>query len=154
MSVPFFSHASPPLPFSSFSSHSSPNWRGVHTLQMFSVHCNVHYGPTPQPYTVSACDTFENRRFERLLKPVIVYLQRICRGTVTVIFQPCAWKVGGTVTVPPLQKVGVHVRLWLFLSLLRQSVNALLLRFLLTSIHFIHYSAFCCRYVSINSVFM
>jgi len=44
------------------------------------VHCDVHYGPTPQPFhTYKAYDTFENRSFERLLKPVIVYLQCMLR---------------------------------------------------------------------------
>jgi len=69
------------LPFSSIPFPSSPNWRGVHTLR--PVHCNVHYGPTiTQPF--HRCDTFENRRFERLLKPVkaaIVYLQCIFRDS-------------------------------------------------------------------------
>jgi len=69
------------LPFSSIPFPSSPNWRGVHRLR--PVHCNVRYGPTiTQPF--HRYDTFENRRFERLLKPVkaaTVYLQCMFRDS-------------------------------------------------------------------------
>ena len=71
---------------------------------MRPVHCKVHYGPTPQPFY--RYDTFENRRFERLLKPVkaaIVYLQCIFRDS-HCYFSSMRLKSGGT--VPPLQKMG------------------------------------------------
>jgi len=68
---PFSSHASPSAPFL----FPFISFLAKLTLRMFSVHCNVHYGPTPHLHHIRACDTFENRSFERLLKPVIVYRQ-------------------------------------------------------------------------------
>jgi len=69
------------LYFASIPFPSSPNWRGVQTLR--PVHCNAHYGPTITQ-SFHRYDAFENRRFERLLKPVkaaIVYLQCIFRDS-------------------------------------------------------------------------
>ena len=70
-----------------------------------AVHCNVYYGPTiTQPF--HRYDTFENRRFERLLKPVkaaIVYLQCIFRDS-HCYFSSMRLKSGGT--VPPTPKSG------------------------------------------------
>ena len=76
-------------------------------------HCNVHYGPTctiTQPF--HRYDTFENRRFERLLKPVkaaIVYLQCMFRDS-HCYFSSMRPKSGGYGT-PHSRKWGVRV--WL-----------------------------------------
>ena len=95
-SLPHVSH----LPFSSIPFPSSPNWRGVLTL--WPIHCNVHYGPTiTQPF--HRYDTFENRRFERLLKPVkaaIMYLQCIFRDS-HCYFSSMRLKSGGYGTPTP-----------------------------------------------------
>jgi len=48
-------------------------------LKLRPVQCNLHYGPTPQLF--HKYDTFENRSFEQLLKPVIVYLQCMLRDS-------------------------------------------------------------------------
>jgi len=67
-----------------------------------AVHCNVHYGPTiTQPF--HRYDTFENRRFERLLKPVkaaIVYLQCMFRDS-HCYFSSMRLKSGGYGTPTP-----------------------------------------------------
>ena len=61
-------------------------------------HCNVHFGPTPEPF--HKYDTFENGRFERLLKPVIVYLQCMLRDS-HCYFSAMRLKSGGTVRRAP-----------------------------------------------------
>ena len=55
---------------------------------------------------LSRYDTFENLSFERLLKPVIVYLQCMLRDS-HCYYSALRLKNGGT--VPPTPKVGVRV---------------------------------------------
>jgi len=120
-----------PLPLQFlFSSPSSPNWRGVHiTLWMLSFHClpdnlycvggdvkpcSIQSNPLkcalwayPQPFHRRACDTFENRSFERLLKPDILYFQCMLRDS-HCYFSAVRLKSGGMVPPTP-KKWGIRV---------------------------------------------
>jgi len=93
---PFSSHPSPSIPFSSFSSPSSPNWRGVHTLRMFTVHCNAHYGPTPQPFHTCMWYVWKSK-FRTTVK---AYLQCMLRDSYCYFSAMCLIS-GGTVTPTP-----------------------------------------------------
>jgi len=68
-----------------------------------AVHCNVHYGPTiTQPF--HRYDTFENRGFKRLSKPVkaaIVYLQCMFRDSHCYFFFHAPEKWGVRYPPPP-----------------------------------------------------
>ena len=101
----FCSPCFPSLSLSLLFSPSSPNWRGVYTLRLFTVMfiMGIQY-TSAVPYVWYVWKS----KFEWLLKPVIVYLQCMLRDS-RCYFSAMRWKVGGTVYVTPISKSGVRV---------------------------------------------